>query len=287
MILPVSTVTGAASTGNRVAARTVTNSTAVTIGRIGFAARGAVYIMVGWLALRAAVGIGAAATDKQGAIEAIAQQPQGVILLAVVAGGLVAYTGWSLVRAIFDPERRGQDTGAVVARVGYAVAGLSYAGLAVAAANLARGSGTAAKSSDASTQDWTARLLSAPFGRPLVIALGGAFIAVGTMEFVKAYKASFREDLGLGDLAPELEHWIVRVGRAGLVARGVVFGLIGLFLIQASRHDDAGQAVGLGGALQKLAEQPYGAILLGVVAAGLFMYGFFSLVEARYRRLKR
>jgi hypothetical protein len=63
--------------------------------------------------------------------------------------------------------------------------------------------------------------------------------------------------------------------------------LIGWFLFQASRHQDAGEAVGLGGALQKLAEQQYGEILLGVVAAGLVMYGVFSVVEARYRRFRR
>jgi len=191
------------------------------------------------------------------------------------------------VRALFDPERRGHDAGAVVARVGYAVAGLSYSGLALAAAQLALGSGTAGQSSDASTQHWTARLLSAPFGPLLVIALGVILFAIAAIEFGRAHTASFGKDLNLGGLGADLQRWIVRVGRAGLAARGVVFALIGLFLIQASRHQDASEAVGLGGALQKLAEQLYGQVLLGVVAAGLAMYGVFSFVEARYRRLKR
>jgi hypothetical protein len=88
-------------------------------------------------------------------------------------------------------------------------------------------------------------------------------------------------------LGPEAQRWVIRVGRIGLIARGVIFALIGIFLIQASRHNDAGEAVGLGGALQKLTEQPFGDLLLGLVAAGLFMYGLYSFVEARYRRLKR
>jgi hypothetical protein len=120
-----------------------------------------------------------------------------------------------------------------------------------------------------------------------VIALGLVLLGMATLEFARAYKASFRKDLSLGGLGFDVQRWIVRVGRMGLAARGVVFALIGLFLIQASRHQDPSEAVGLGGALQKLAEQPYGQILLGVTAAGLIMYGLFSLVEARYRRLKR
>jgi uncharacterized protein DUF1206 len=283
----VRSVARGASARNRAVARTATNPTAVLIGRIGFVARGAVYLTVGWLALRAAVGVGTAAADKQGALEAIAQQPAGAILLGAVAGGLFAYAAWSLVRAVFDPERRGHRAGGLLARVGYAVAGLSYAGLAAEAAHLALGSGTAGQGSDASTQDWTARLLNAPFGPPLVIVISVIMLAVAATEFISAYTANFRKELSLEGLGPRAQRWVTRVGRTGLAARGVVFALIGLFLVQAARHDNAGEAVGLGGALQKLAEQSYGEIWLGVVAAGLFMYGLFSLIEARYRRFKR
>jgi len=247
-----------------------------------------VYLIVGWLAFLAAVGAAATVTDKQGALEAIAQQPQGVILLGIVSVGLCAYAVWSLIRAAFDPERRGHEPSAILARLGFAIAGVSYAGLALASAKFAMGwSETAGQSSDASTQDWTARLMQAPFGPALVVGLGAVLLGLAATEFVRAYSASFRKDLGLTGLAADLQRWIVRVGRMGFAARGVVFGLIGLFLIEASRHNDPSEAVGLGGALQKLAEQAQGQILLGVVAAGLAMYGLFSLVEARYRRLTR
>jgi hypothetical protein len=282
----LSTAPRVASTGERAVSRTATNPTAVLIGRAGFAARGAVYVIVGWLAVLAAFG-GAAATDKQGALEAIGQLPLGTVLLGVVAAGLFAYAAWSLVRGVFDPERRGHDAKGLVTRAGYAVAGVSYGGLALGAAKFALGSGTAGKGSDASTQDATAQLLQAPFGPPLGIAIGAILIAIAAVEFAKAYTGSFLKDLSLGGVGAEPRRWVERVGRMGLAARGVVFALIGIFLIVASRQQDAGAAIGLGGALQKLAEQPYGEILLGVVAVGLCMYGLFSFVEARYGRLKR
>jgi hypothetical protein len=284
--MTLSAVPRAASTGERAVARTATDPTAVLIGRVGFVARGAVYMIVGWLAVLAAFG-GAASTDKQGALEAIGQLPLGAVLVGAVAAGLFAYAAWSLVRAVFDPERRGHDAKGVVARAGYAVAGLSYAGLALGAAQFALGSGTAGKGSDASTQDSTASLLQAPFGRVLVIAIGAILIAIAAVEFAKAYTRSFLKDLSLGSLGAEPRRWVERLGRMGLAARGVVFALIGIFFIQASRQQDSSAAIGLGGALNKVAEQPYGAIMLGVVAAGLCMYGLFSFVEARYRRLKR
>jgi len=257
------------------------------VGRAGYAARGAVYVMVGWLSMVAAFGGGAAAADKQTALQTISQLPLGTVLLGLVAAGLFGYAAWSLVRALFDPERHGHDAKGLFARAGFGIAGLSYAGLALGAARFALGSGSPGRGSDAETQDWTAQLLQAPFGPPLVLAVGATMLGVAGIEFVRAYKASFLKELDLGSLDAQPRQWVERLGRMGLVARGVVFALIGIFLIQASRQQDAGAAVGLAGALNKLAEQPYGEILLGVVAAGLVMYGLFSFVEARYGRLTR
>src|SRR5579859_5755453 len=148
--------------GRRAVDRRATSSTAVAIGRVGFAARGAVYLMVGWLALEAAIGVGTSVTDKQGALEAVGQQPLGTVLLTFVAAGLLAYAAWSVIRAIFDPERRGHSAGGLAARAGYVVAAFSYGGLGVGAVRLALGAQSAGRGSDASTQDWTARLLQAP-----------------------------------------------------------------------------------------------------------------------------
>src|SRR5579859_3681463 len=100
----------AASSGERAIARAATDQTAVLIGRIGFAARGVVYVIVGWLALLTAFGSGAGAPDKQTALEAISQLPQGTVLLGLVAVGLFGYAGWSLIRGLFDPERDRKST---------------------------------------------------------------------------------------------------------------------------------------------------------------------------------
>src|SRR4029077_13930232 len=113
----------------------------------------------------------------------------------------------------------------VATRIGSAIAGVSYGGLALGAAKFALGSGSPGQGSDASTQDWTARLLDAPFGPPLVIAIGAVLLGVAAIEFARAYSGSFLKDLSLGSLSAELRRWVERVGRMGLVARGVVFGL--------------------------------------------------------------
>jgi hypothetical protein len=140
-------------------------------------------------------------------------------------------------------------------------------------------------SSTSSTQDWTARLLSQPFGQWLVGIVGAFTIGLGFYQLYKAYKAKFRKQMKLHEMSSTEETWATRIGRLGEAARGVVFVIIGFFLLQAARQSDASQAQGLDGALQSLSQQPHGPWLLGIVALGLVAYGIHMGVQARYRRI--
>jgi hypothetical protein len=79
--------------------------------------------------------------------------------------------------------------------------------------------------------------------------------------------------------------WGTLSGRVGYAARGVVFCILGVFLIQAARHYNPSEVQGLDGALQSLARQSFGPYILGLVALGLVAYGLYMLVEARYRNI--
>jgi hypothetical protein len=146
------------------------------------------------------------------------------------------------------------------------------------------GSGSGGSSSN-SQQDWTARLLSQPFGQWLVGLIGAFIIGFGFYQLYRAYKAKFRKEMKLREMSPTEETWATRIGRFGEAARGIVFAIIGFFLLQAARQSDPNQARGLDGALQALAQQPHGPWLLGIVALGLVAYGIHMGVQARYRRI--
>ena len=137
-----------------------------------------------------------------------------------------------------------------------------------------------------SPDDWTARLMAQPFGRWLVVIAGAVIVGAGLYQFYKAYKADFRDELNLGAMSGRVKTWTTRSGRLGYAARGVVFGVIGIFLVQAALQTDPDEARGLGGALNTLASQPFGPYLLGAVALGLVAYGIFMFVMARYRRIE-
>jgi Domain of Unknown Function (DUF1206) len=125
--------------------------------------------------------------------------------------------------------------------------------------------------------------LAQPFGQWLVGTVGAFVIGLAIYQFYEAYKAKFRQKLKLDEMSSAERTWIVRTGRFGLAARGVVFVVIGFFFIQAARQSNPDRAIGLGGALTSLEQQPYGSLVLGIVAIGLIAYGLYYIVQARYR----
>jgi len=145
--------------------------------------------------------------------------------------------------------------------------------------------GTIGKNSTTQTQDWTALLLKLPLGVALTVLVGLGILGLAAYLFYKAYSASFQRRLNFSGVSTRMQKWLISLGRCGYAALGIVFAIIGLFLIVAAVQHDATKAKGLDAALLEIARQPFGSVLLVIVALGLIAYGLYSFVEARYRRV--
>jgi hypothetical protein len=257
------------------------------LARLGYGAKGVVYLIIGWLAVQVAIGTGGKTTDQRGALQVIAEEPFGKLLLALVIIGLIGFAIWCFLQAWFDTEGKGSDIKGIIGRLGYAATGVSYAILAFGAFQLVTRTGTssAPKSTTASTQDVTAQLLNHSWGVVVVVLLGLIAIAVACYLFAKAYTANFQRRLVLTGLSTQLRRGVIFLGRFGYAALGVVFSITGIFLIVAAVQHNPHEAKGLDSVLRTLAQQPFGSLLLGIVALGLVAYGVYSFVEARYRQV--
>lgn len=253
----------------------------ITLARFGYVAKGAVYLVIALLAAMAAFSLGGEMTGTNGAIETIFRQPFGQILLGLLAIGLVGHAIWRFVQAAFNPERKG-----IGSRLAYVGIGIIYIGLAFSAVGLLAGWGSSANADEKAPKEWTATLMEQPFGEFLVAAIGIGFLIYAAVQFYYAYSTKFRKEIKTDEMSDKAETFAIRAAQIGISARAVVFIIIGLFLIVAAWQNDPNQVRGLGGALRALAQQPFGAYLLGLVALGLVAYSVFLFVEARYRRIE-
>lgn len=239
--------------------------------RLGFAARGVMYVLIGLIALQAG-----RAEDGAGALKSL-DGSTGEILLALMALGFAAYGVWRLADAVLDNEGHGSDGKGLAMRIGGAASGLIHLGLAWLAAGLALGDQNGGGNAY-STQEGAATALGLPGGWVLLLAAAAGLLLVGLYQLLNAAKGTFLSRL---DPQASSQTWVRAAGRAGYAARGIVFLLMAWFLGQAGLAGRAGKAGGMGEALDSLPQN----VELGV-AFGLLMFGLFSFVEARHRRLR-
>jgi Domain of Unknown Function (DUF1206) len=252
------------------------------LARIGLAAKGVSYGLVGVLAVGVAVGRGGQTTSRQGALAQLAHHSFGKIVLVALAIGLACYALWRFVQAY--AERPDADDGALKVwgkRAGYAGRGLVYASLTYSAIKIL--TGATSQSQDAKAHKSTAMVLGWPGGTWLVGAAGLVLIGLALWNLYRGVARKFEDKWRVDRMTPRVRRWGARAGVVGHVARFVVFGLIGVFAVRAAVDYNPRDAIGLDGALQKLAHHSYGPWLLGLTAAGLIAYGVFCLVDARLR----
>ncbi len=251
------------------------------LARAGFTARGLIYGIIGVLAVKLAVGAGGKATNQQGALKTIAHQPFGKLLLILVAIGLAGYALWRFLHALLGHGRESSDSG--FDRVAAGASGVVYAGLCAIAVEILLGTGASSGSGNASKT--TAGVFGWPGGTWLVGIAGAVLIGVGLYQGHRGVSKDFLKDSKTEQMSARVRTWIEWIGSFGHLARMVVFGMVGVFLIKAAIDYAPNKAVGLDGALAKLAHASYGPLLLGIVAAGLIAFGLYSLSDARYRRI--
>jgi hypothetical protein len=254
--------------------------------RIGLASRGVVYVLIGVLAIGIAIGTTDAEADRSGALRQIADKPFGSVLLGVMTAGFIGYAVWRLFDAAVGHTDERDEKKRTVQRLNSLVRAVIYASISATTISfLVHGSSSKSGGGGSNPAPWTARLMKHGGGRELVGLAGAVVIGIGIAFVVKAFTASFMKKMRTAGMSSRVRAAVSGFGRAGYAARGVVFGLIGVFLLKAAIQFDPKDAKGIDGTLKTLADQAYGQWLLGVCAVGLAMFGLFSFMQARYRKL--
>lgn len=267
-----------------------TSEWAQRLARLGFAARGIVYLVVGLLTLQIArEGAGSEEeASKDGAIKEIASRSFGTTLLWVLAVGLVGYVLWRLSEALWGKRDEQDDKKRTAKRLGSAAKGLLYTGFLLSIVRFLLGDSSSEGGGGGSSEQEssaTARVLELPAGQLIVAAIGAAIVGGGGYLLYRGIAQKFEKHLDESQMSPAVGWLVGVVGTIGMAARGLVFALVGLLVIKAAKDFDPEEARGLDGTLHLIAQRTYGQVLLGLAAFGVMCFGLYSLAEARYRDL--
>ncbi len=264
-------------------ARELADSTGFRVAvRVGFAARTLTYALIGAIAVALALGAGAsAAPDQQGALQLVAAAPLGSVALAVAAAGLAAYAVWKLALAWLGTGPDGGGGDGAFDRLSNLAGGIVYVGFCVLTVKVLLGRGG---NQGHQQRQAAAGVLGWPGGRELVAAAGIVLVAICLQQAYAAVRGEFARDSKTGEMSPEERRAFMLLGRVGLSARSLVFGLSGYFLVRTAIDFKVSRGVGLDGTLADLHSQAYGNVLLALVGAGLLIFAVFSALEARRRR---
>lgn len=252
-----------------------------TPGRIGFAARGVVYLLIGWITLLIALAHRAGEADRTGALELVAGKPFGYVVLWFLVVGFAGMAAWRVMLAVRPHQPDKDGAGSRLASAGKAVLYI------VAAYTTARfaATGHAGSSSNQQSRDFTADLMRHGGGRWLVGAVGIGLVVVGGFMIKSALEKKFAKELQTGSLSATARRGVLLLGTVGKTARGAIVVGAGCFLVDAAVKFDPSRARGVDGTLRALAAAPLGRAILIVMALGLAAFGAYSFCEARWRRL--
>jgi hypothetical protein len=250
------------------------------LARAGLTARGIIYLLIGLVAILVAIGHSTQQADQQGALQLLAGKPYGLVALVLLGVGFAGYALWRLSEAAFGVTGDGHGAGPRLKSLARAVIYAFFAFLTFEVI-----AGRASGSQTQKQQDITAKVMQHAGGRWLVGLAGLIVVICGLVLVMEGIRHKFMKYLQTAQMSPRTRKVVKILGVIGTIARGVVFGIAGILVVDAAITHDVGRSGGIDKALLTLRDQPFGQFLLAIAALGLIVFGIYGLCEARWRKV--
>ncbi|MDX1539399.1 DUF1206 domain-containing protein [Arsukibacterium sp.] len=248
--------------------------------KMGYAARGVIYLTIGLLAFFSAMGWQGDKTGSKGAILSLKAQPFGEILLMMLVVGLAGYVIWRFIQGITDTDNHGHSFKGIAIRGGLIISAISHSILAYWVIKL-----LLHQTDDASEQSVSSiayELLGSDKVTLLFAVIGVMVILVGVAHLIKGFRSGFKKYI---DFPADKKQWLVPICRFGLISRGIVWCIIGWIILRPAYVSGNADKEGISDAFEWLGNTPFGTWTIIIISLGLFAFGIYSFIESLYRHI--
>jgi hypothetical protein len=254
----------------------------ISLARIGYVAKGLVFIAIGLLAVLALFGFAEGrVTGSGGAIHVIGRQIPGRIGFGLLAAGLAAHVFWRLYQAVMDPDGRGRSALGLVQRGGFVISAVFYSSMMLVALSAITGlAGNGER-----WQDMGDELVGFPGGRVILGLVGLGVVLTGGYQLYRAWSQAFRKRWTTAAGIGHLHGTMAWTSSYGIAVRGGLFLLLGWQLVRAGWFASSDQIIDVATALWLIGSESWGTEALALVASGLFLYGVYCLFNAAFRKI--
>jgi hypothetical protein len=243
------------------------------------------YVTMGLLAGLVALGIRGETPDARVAVRALWEQPFGPAMLILVAVGSLCLVCWRLLQAFWDVEGKGRSFIGLCKRARYLISAAFYLTVPIGVARILFHMST--PSGEQLAEQAASAVIHFPFGWSIVLGTGMGFICTGVYYLYRMCRGNFEGIFHCERMTEGQRKICFTLGRLGCAARGIIFLVMGYYLMLAGWNVDPRQVEGQAGALHIIAHQPLGPMMLGFIAIGLVALGIFSLAEVRYGKIPK
>ncbi len=254
----------------------------ISLARIGYVAKGLVFLAIGLLSLLALFGFAEGrVTGSGGAIHVLGRQAPGRVGFGLLVGGLAAHIFWRVYQALVDPDGKGRSPLALIKRTGFLISAGFYTSMML----VALGALTGMAGSGSGWRNAGENMVGHSAGRVLLGVIGVGLIATAGYQLYRAWSQPYRKRwttaMGIGYLHLPAA-WL---SAYGIAIRGGLFFLLGWQLMRAGWFASSDEIIDVATALWLISRESWGDLGLGVIATGLICYGVYCLFNAAFRTI--
>jgi hypothetical protein len=244
----------------------------------GCISTGFIYAAIGVIAILSFLKVRHGGADEGSMLAIINDYIAGKIFIWIILLGTACYVVWRFYEAITDPYQYGSKISGILKRITICLSTIADIMITYTAIRVLLGTGNIMLDGQPKgEQETIASLLTERWGNEVVILIGALVVVTAVTQLVYGVSGGYKERIDINHFSKRRKLVTHILAWAGYIARGIILGIIGFFLLKSGVEQNAKVVVNTDKAFDFIGDN-VGHVYFILVAAGTICYGAFMFI---------